>query len=465
MTDPDQAIGRAKTVLVFGSGPMARAVVSSVVVKHRPRRPRRRMRFRGRVAFAPVARAHLQDTLLPAVDSVAAALGVKRAGFDLSVVNVGAAASRDAGFAIAGFSADAPLFLAMLSAALKMPVRQDVVATGHVASEDGDLRPVSSLPAKLAAAAEDQGIRTFVAPCLDSDASLRELSPSELESAREAIAQAKGRVEVVCASGVHELARACLTDEGIVRAALQIGFYEGELSEADEAKPIARLARWLAQDNESRYWRVMEAALLNGRTALAADLLRHRIRNQTSRKQYPAAFGQRLHDLLASVPRPVRQLKIEFPLVPVGVCLQLSRHMAAADQADLQLLLDAVAGRRVLDQSAGKSGLEGRAGNQEDDAAGGPAEAVLNAVLDEVRPDALARNVGMPIDQARAGYVLRDVTLDSYDAFLQIVQAFYRSLLRHAGLSSLCAAPRQAGDEAMALLGRAFQDTGGLDAA
>jgi predicted ATP-dependent protease len=38
------------------------------------------------------------------------------------------------GVQVSGFSADVPMFLAMLSARLQMPVRQDVVSTGHIAS-------------------------------------------------------------------------------------------------------------------------------------------------------------------------------------------------------------------------------------------------------------------------------------------------------------------------------------------
>ena len=43
----------------------------------------------------------------------------------------------DVGIKISGFSADVPVFLAILSAALKTGVNDKIAFTGHIASTDG----------------------------------------------------------------------------------------------------------------------------------------------------------------------------------------------------------------------------------------------------------------------------------------------------------------------------------------
>ncbi len=173
-----ETTGRAKTVLVFGKGSAAKAVVTAVVAKLRRKSTSRRLTVTGSVAFEPRVIEHLVDTVLPLVDGIMQLLGLPKRSFELSVVNIGAASTANLGVTVSGFSSDTPVFLALVSAGLKMPLRQDVVTTGHIASLDGDIRSVESIPAKLAATAELPDVSRFVYPASDADSSLETLSPS-----------------------------------------------------------------------------------------------------------------------------------------------------------------------------------------------------------------------------------------------------------------------------------------------
>ena len=46
------------------------------------------------------------------------------------MVNLGAASTANVGLSISGFSTDVPILLALLSAALRIPLPQDVVTSG-----------------------------------------------------------------------------------------------------------------------------------------------------------------------------------------------------------------------------------------------------------------------------------------------------------------------------------------------
>ena len=180
--DDTTAVGRAKTVLVYGEGELATALVSTVIARLCSDSHGERLRFTGPVTFGSGLVSHCAQSIVPAVDAIIGHVAVPRGTrhgtcFDVSVVNVGATSADDLGLEVSGYSADAPIALAILSSVLNIPVPQDLVATGHLASPDGDIRPVGSIPEKLAAAARDPGMRMFVCPSLEADASMQLLSP------------------------------------------------------------------------------------------------------------------------------------------------------------------------------------------------------------------------------------------------------------------------------------------------
>lgn len=228
-------MGRARIVLVSGDWQESPAVLSWVVAQASANLRSRRLRFAGPGTLDKAAAQHIQVVIVPLVDQIATGLGLPRASYDLSVANVNAAAASDLGIQICGYSADVPIFLAMLSAATGIALPDDVVATGHIASTGGDIAAVRALPQKIGPALADPSIRRFIYPRLDQDSSMAALSPAELAAASQAIAEAPDKLRMIAVNNIAELAESVLSDASIVLAGLHLGFFASRKTSGTDA--------------------------------------------------------------------------------------------------------------------------------------------------------------------------------------------------------------------------------------
>jgi hypothetical protein len=217
-----KSIGRAKTVLLGGDG--VRAVITSVVVRATEADRSPRVCFIGPGAFSDSSAQHIMDVVVPIVDRILEGLRFPRRGFDVSLVNLGATAIAEIGLKASGFSADVPAFLALLSAGLSMSLPQDMVATGHVASTDGDIASVRAIPAKLAAAQADPTIRRFVYPATAGDGSLPVLSPAALRELEDAVVSARDRLRLSAVGNVASWSKPCSTMKALWKLVCTRGF-------------------------------------------------------------------------------------------------------------------------------------------------------------------------------------------------------------------------------------------------
>jgi hypothetical protein len=459
-----RAIGRARTVLVFGEGETVKAVVSEVVVRIRRYDRRRRLTFRGPSAFATQPASHLNEVLVPALDEIAEGLGLKRRCFEIVLVNLAAASAHGLGVTIEGNSAEAALFLAALSAMLKFPLPGDTVTTGHLASPQGDIRAVSDIPAKLAAAIAESGVRKFVCPSIDADGSLAALSPGNREVAAEAMRKAKESIQVIAVADVEQLLRAVLDEDSVVRASLEMKFFDVGKRATPSASPTGRAIAFLAEGNEDRFWNALSWLLTAGggnpdSIAGGKALLATWAKYHASRKKFPPNSGRRLLQLVRSLPPSLCRLRSMFPLLKSQQCCGVCRHAPEADEEDVRCFLDAASGK--VHRIARSTAVVVASGGAAETGADATAEAVLN----EISQESLALRIGQPIDTARAGYVVTDVAVESQDDFFDIITAFYATVLAQTGYI-----PRNSDDmilraDALALVERAFADRGGLAAA
>jgi hypothetical protein len=148
-------------------------------------RPRRRIAsvvFAGSVTFDARTEAHIRGLVVPTAARILAGAGIASAGFEIAVANLDATSAQERGARISGYSMDAAILLAMLSESLGIPIHEDIVTTGHLASPDGRLAAVGSLPAKLEAAVRDPSTHRFLYPTPDGDGSMAVLSPEQLRT-------------------------------------------------------------------------------------------------------------------------------------------------------------------------------------------------------------------------------------------------------------------------------------------
>ena len=449
-------IGKARTALIFGYDQAAKAIVSSVVVRTR-RTARKRLVMRGQVTFDDAIFDHLSQNVLGVVDRIGQLLGVKRRSFEIEVVTPGVASMSELPVNISGASADAPAFLALMSASLGMPVRQDVVTTGHIGSSDGELRPVKHIPAKLAAAATEQDIRSFAYPSMDTDRSVSTLAPEEKAAVEKAVATAKDRLRVTPVADVGHLLRQAIDEESLLLGALRSGFFGKEELAGTCAGPLGQAVDFLVSDHERRFWQALQATLSSGDADRARKLLLERCRFHLRRKEYPSGFGGNLLPLVRSLPTTVYRRKATFPLIPLRDCFRLAQFASPEDHADAEVLLRAVSGKRL-----------GRHTGQEEDASAATqddsASKTVEIVLHEIGAESLTEKIGLPIDSVRAAYLVRDVVVDSHEAFYDEIESFYLAMLRQSAGCSVTASDMLAA-EAHDLLSRVFADKGGVEAA
>lgn len=442
--------GRAKTVLVFGNGDAATAALSSVIVQAHAGRRREHVHFSGPVTFDETTAEHVRGLVAPIADRVFELLSLPRRDLEIPMTNLGAASGGDLAARVSGFSADVPILLAILSARLGMPVPNDLVATGHLASAVGEIAFVKAIPAKLTAALADPSIQRFVHPDLDREISLRVLTPNEAQRATGAIASAKETIRTVSVGDIAELVQAVFADEAIVHAGLRERFFAAHMPESAAPDPLVRTARFLAEGNENRFWIVLERLLLAGESDAARRLLAARARYQIERETYAEGFGRRLLQLLQSLPPAVLRIKSVRPLLSMRSCIELSQFAAENDYDDVQAL-HLVAAGKPLNRSAPV--IDPEASTQRPPESG---NATLDVVLSEINALTLAERIGLPIDAARAWYQLGSSTVDSKDEFQDIVTAFGQHLLRRSGWATTPLDPAAAAAEGLDLLRKAF---------
>ena len=89
----------------------------------------------------------------------------------------------------------------------------------------------------------------------------------------------------------------------------------------------------------------------------------------------------------------------------------------------------------------------------------------LQAILSEISVETLTNQIGLPIDTARAAYIMDSVTVNSHKEFNETIASFYLHLIRHTRKLGEPVDLEAAGAEAFALLERTFSKKGGLQAA
>jgi hypothetical protein len=446
--------GRAKAVFIFGQSDRSISVISTVIAKECDQKNGARIRFIGSSSFDKKTQKHIVETILPLVDEIFKALGLPEKRFELSIVNLDVASMSDIGLTVSGFSADVPIVLALLSAGLKISVPGDIVSTGHIASTDGDIRMVKEIPAKLTAAIKFDSICTFVHPAIDVDNSLDSFSPDEKHHINDALNSARRDIKTIGVRNIDELVRTVFSDNRVVLASLRQGFYHKPASLCITDTPSGRAAKFFCENNEQRFWKVLELQMLSGKSNKVKELLTALTLFYFRQKSYPKELGGKLNNLVQSLPPETLRFKIDFPLLGMSECLRLSKFAQESDHEDVRLLFSASFGEKNRQKADWKVSSQALSYDQD--------EKKLQLMLSEIDSDALAKFVGLPIDSARASYIMDSVIVRSSDGFNQTVTSFYIHLLRHTRKISGSFNSKVAGAEAFAILEKVFSQRGGL---
>jgi hypothetical protein len=459
---------RVKTVLVFGGGRNAPAVLSWISARaivcgqDLETLPEEQLVcVRGPVSLSKQTLDHVRNTIGPLVNRMLRLLDQPPCRYELSIANIGPASCQDLGAAVTGFSADFSILVAMLAAVLKVEVHEDVVMTGHIASTDGDAAPVRSLDAKIAAVRTDPAITRFVHSNPRDDLAMSMHAPLEHDRNVQALIAAERRLETVAVRNVGELLPAVLDEGEIALGSLRTGFFSDPALVGSGSGPVARAVRHLGGDNTRRFWQAMEGALFEGDSDRARELLNAWVGYHIRTRRYPSGFGAGLRQLILCVPPAARRQRITFPLLPVRRCLALGLLGTDGDEEDIAILIDASLGRHL--NASGTSGTD-TDGVGDPPTAAGPIETV-HRVLEAISDESLTQKIGAPLDTARVTCPQDGVTAHSHEEFMDVITAVYRHMVWHSRLVLIPPDDEMMAAEAQHLLEEAFARYGGGRAA
>ena len=416
-------IGKANTILVSADGP---GVITQIIARSTKPKTGKRLKFSGVVKFEEAVKFHIEKVLVARIDEVLKALNIKPDNYEISVRNIGAASSSDLGVTVAGFSADVPIFIALLSASLQLAIPQAIAFTGHISSKAGDILPVSSLDKKTEAVMFDENIKKFVYPILDVDGSMSHLKPHEYAEAQAVLRSARGRIKLEDVKDTSELISNVFSTEALVKAALLNDYFETEIGKSNTLNANLEAA-YLTKDNPNRFWLALEENLFYKEPASAQELINIYIEFYLRLKKYPSGSGEKLNNLVTSLPITVRRNPKLFPLLNKAMFIKVIQYATELDHEDVSLLHDSLYGKFRITKTAKRS-------DSVDDIIPSDHNQVLIYLLEKLDPEYIETNITRPFDEARARYSLSEITVKSHEEFLDILSAFYKYLLLHTSM-------------------------------
>ncbi|HBG25743.1 MAG: hypothetical protein A2Y10_20300 [Planctomycetes bacterium GWF2_41_51] len=437
-------IGRAKTVLVSRQS-QDLAVVSEIIARVINSKDRQRISFTGLVEFSEKSKKHITDDILILIDRITALLAMSPLCYEISAVNPDIASNHDTSVDVNGFSADLSIFAAMLSASLRIPLPANILMTGHIASLEGDIGTVGSIQTKVNTAAQDKSIKRLIYP--EGSKITKNFDSDSLQAA--------------AVSNIRELVKIVFSEEDIVVASLEKGFFANYSEIGDPKDYVAQIIKYLAFDNENRFWQILRKHLLMGDAEAVRKWLRLFAGYYIGRKIYPAYFGDRLFSLICATPPAVKRAGNLFPLLDVADCIKLAGFAHTDDYEDVYKMIDAI--RCKTSQNTFKSDAALRSAeflpqNGDDN--------IFDRVTARINEISLARNFCTMIDSARASFILDSVTVGNYEDFLETVTSFYIHLQCYENSKPAESIDQQrARNEAIELLENSFRDAGGMAAA
>lgn len=443
-------IGQAKTALVIES----QGVLTSVHVRKAPDHTKERLVFVGDTQVSPKLVAHIKETIVALIDGISHALGMEPTNYEMSVKNVSATALQNLDLSLSGYSLDLAVLLAMVSATLQLPIPESIVTTGQLATREGHFLPVAGIPEKLQAAANDSSVKQFIFPTLEVDDSAKQLSPGEVNRVTRAILAHADRLEVKAVRDIRELLEAVFEQEEICLASLRSGFFSDLEWQFVSASPRDRAAQYIGEGNDQRFWKALEGHLLKGNAAKAKAMLAVFTSDYVRRESYPPSVGLKLLQLIVSMPPFTRRKPDLFPLLGMKEWLSLAKLATDDDYPDVRLLYRAASGDATSEHlnAMPSEGVPIESGDL--------SKSLLAHLLAELSAEKIAKEVLLPIDTARASYIVNRVTVTNFDEFLDCITAFYAHILRHRGHLASLIDPGRVGPEALDLLRRTFASAG-----
>lgn len=416
---PQNPVSVPLALLADGASGKAAVIGEALVRKITPGRLTPPLTFDGPVSIEEKTIRHMEDVVLSLIQRTLKGPQLDPPAFTISLVNLNAISAQDGAYVLTGFSGDLALAVGMLSAALEIPIRESILFTGHIASSEGDIRMVSGIPQKLAAAERQRTLKRVVYPSLIADDSFSLLLPEERRVIEDAIAGARGRLKLSPVKTITDAVKLAFRESDVLLSALRRPSPGVQDWESD-AGPSSKLCQYLGGALESRFWPALAILARDGEANAASQLFGAWSMRRATHETYPSGAGARLTALLSATPPPLRQL-LPRPLGDARTLLRLVGRAEALDFDDALKLLNAASGRLVQ-----HVGLRGGTSSRPSSGATHQVEEIFR----KISPRVLDDEIGAPIDAARGSYEPEHETVSSHEELMLSLRRFYRHIVR-----------------------------------
>ena len=446
---------RVNTVLSSGEGKDVTHVVSSIVARV-CEESNERIRFHKRNFFHENTITQAREIILPIIDKILSLLEVPRMCFEIFPIGLDSGSSTMEVQKISEHSADFPIFLVLFAASLEMVIPENFVPFGQITSPNGNIQMIRGLPEEFKIPGKGNLVPTLVHPDINQCLPDKLLPQNQKQKIKDDLTRARRIVRTIAIQDICELLETVFSDEQVVRASLKNGFYQDGFSMPGEEGPCEKAARFLRENNERRFWHVLQSKVFSGQTDDTRQLLQELARFHIARKFYIRRLGARLFNLLQTIPAETRH-KIDFPLLPMPECIQLSQFADKSDYDDVRLLFSAAFGEGIQPSTETKEKSTSCTSRSEEDNI-----VKLLSIHSKIDPDVLAALISNPLDTARESYILKSLAAASSDELRDTIASFYVHMMVQTERILKPIDPGAAAAEAFALLERAFSDKGGF---
>lgn len=409
---PEQKIGTVQAVLV------AEHTGIIIPVHSVARDSKERVSFSGDLVFSESMVTHLKTVIVLLVDSILDQLNVMKPSWAITIHIPTAVASSNQGLQITGHSFDLPFFLSLLSSALRLPIRQEILYTGALFSSNGEIGFVESLAEKAHAARGNSTISGFCYPNPDSDTSLKQLKPNAYRDAIGQLRACRGRITLIETETITDVLEKTCTEKALLTASMKAGYYGAEVGTPETT--IETAVHILTKEPRQRLLHVLKELIIEKQPDRIQELITRIVDFHIDRERYPSGIGNDLNTLFGSFPPALITSSVPSPLIDHESMATLERLATPVDKLDMTLL------KQINTSRERNHDLPHT--NYQDKKSSSSVELLLNHILEEVNSDRLDHDISLPIDMAREQFYLESTTVESYDELIQVLSRFYRHM-------------------------------------
>ncbi|MBK8945375.1 MAG: hypothetical protein IPM32_08910 [Ignavibacteriae bacterium] len=420
-----ESIGRVNTVLVANEG---KAIITSIITGIIETNLSERIKFTGLVEFDPKIQNHIIQIIIPHLDDILQKFGIEKQTYSLSVKNISATSSSDTEFAINGYSADTPIFLALLSASLKLKIDNQTVITGHISSEKGDISQVKGLAEKLETVVFENKYKNFIYPAMDGDNSLKILKPKEYDTSNSKLRKERTNINLIEVKNTFELIQKAVATESIVNSSLDMNYFEKQKITGEGYSD--QIFNYLVEENNKRFWKVIEELMLTKKINQVHHLINKYIDYFINNKKYPNNFGVQLNNIIRSLPLSTKKMAKLFPIVPKSKYLELIQYADENEYEDITKFHEIAFYDKIKTNSLVNNLDENWTKEKRE-------KQIIDYILEKINPYNIDTNLLSKIDEARAKYTLDKNQVETYEELIETISSFYLFILKETNNSNM----------------------------